>query len=58
MLPSALGASAPLSPLAQATLNKHLPKFSSKRLAQYQQNTKPQVQTVDAACLTGMYLLI
>ncbi|XP_061388525.1 trafficking kinesin-binding protein milt [Musca vetustissima] len=54
MLPSSIGASAPLSPLAQATLNKHLPKFSSKRLAQYHPNTKTQVQTADAACLTDL----
>ncbi|XP_075151715.1 trafficking kinesin-binding protein milt isoform X2 [Haematobia irritans] len=54
MLPSALGASAPLSPLAQATLNKHLPKFSNKRLSQLQPSVKQQIQTADAACLTDL----
>ncbi|XP_023298910.2 trafficking kinesin-binding protein milt isoform X2 [Lucilia cuprina] len=54
MLSSALGASAPLSPSAQATLNKHLPKLSSKRLIQHPLNVKPAVQTADAACLTDL----
>lgn len=53
MLSSALGASAPLSPSAQATLNKHLPKLSAKRLIQHPINVKPAVQTADVACLTG-----
>ncbi|XP_065356318.1 trafficking kinesin-binding protein milt isoform X2 [Calliphora vicina] len=54
MLSSALGASAPLSPSAQATLNKHLPKLSTKRLIQQPLNVKPAVQTADAACLTDL----
>ncbi|XP_013107505.2 trafficking kinesin-binding protein milt isoform X2 [Stomoxys calcitrans] len=54
MLPSTLGASAPLSPLAQATLNKHLPKFSNKRLSQFQTCFKQQIQTSDVACLTDL----
>ena len=53
MLSTALGASAPLSPSAQATLNKHLPKLSAKRLIQPPLNIKPPVQTVEVACLTG-----
>lgn len=57
MLSSALGASAPLSPSAQATLNKHLPKLCSKRLSQPQPSIKPQAQTVDVACLTGMLII-
>uniref|UniRef100_A0A1A9UT76 HAP1 N-terminal domain-containing protein n=1 Tax=Glossina austeni TaxID=7395 RepID=A0A1A9UT76_GLOAU len=54
MISSALGASAPLSPSAQATLNKHLPKLSSKRLIQPQLNVKPIAQTTEAACLTDI----
>lgn len=43
------GVSAPLSPLAQATIEKHLPGLSSKRLMA----VTPQKRKVDVACCTG-----
>lgn len=42
----------PLSPSAQATLSKHLPKLQTKRLMQ-QATTPNKPQTADASCLTG-----
>ncbi|XP_067620408.1 trafficking kinesin-binding protein milt isoform X2 [Eurosta solidaginis] len=53
LLSTPLRSSAPLSPSAQATLNKHLPKLSTKRLTQHQ-NVKPTVQMVDASCITEL----
>ncbi|KAH8395481.1 hypothetical protein KR215_008226, partial [Drosophila sulfurigaster] len=59
MLSTTLGANGgpmPLSPSAQATLSKHLPKLQTKRLMQQASPatlpTKPQ--TVDASCLTDL----
>ncbi|KAH8306699.1 hypothetical protein KR044_006777, partial [Drosophila immigrans] len=61
MLSATLGANGglmPLSPSAQATLSKHLPKLQSKRLMQQASastlalTTKPQ--TVDVSCLTDL----
>ncbi|XP_054742299.1 trafficking kinesin-binding protein milt isoform X2 [Anastrepha obliqua] len=54
MLSTPLRSSAPLSPSAQATLNKHLPKLSTKRLTQQYQNVKATVQMVDAGCITDL----
>lgn len=50
---SKCGVRTPLSPLAQAALEKHLPGFQGKRLLQGIQQQKPSVQKVDAECLTG-----
>lgn len=44
------GARAPLSPLTQTTLEKHLPGLPTKRL--FQQN---KVMTVDIGCVTGSF---
>ncbi|XP_034474749.1 trafficking kinesin-binding protein milt isoform X3 [Drosophila innubila] len=60
MLSATFGANGgpmPLSPSAQATLSKHLPKLQSKRLMQQTSSstltaTKPQ--TCDASCLTDL----
>ncbi|KAH8377119.1 hypothetical protein KR093_003554 [Drosophila rubida] len=62
MLSATLGANGgpmPLSPSAQATLSKHLPKLQTKRLMQHATSTatattptKPQ--TVDVSCLTDL----
>jgi len=55
MLSATLGANGgpmPLSPSAQATLSKHLPKLQTKRLMQ-QASTPTRPQTCDASCLTG-----
>lgn len=55
MLSATLGANGgqmPLSPSAQATLSKHLPKLQTKRLMQ-QATTPNKPQTADASCLTG-----
>lgn len=46
------GVSAPLSPLAQATIEKHLPGLSSKRLA-IGATPQKRKQQVDVACCTG-----
>uniref|UniRef100_A0A034V4P0 Trafficking kinesin-binding protein milt n=1 Tax=Bactrocera dorsalis TaxID=27457 RepID=A0A034V4P0_BACDO len=54
MLSTPMRSSAPLSPSAQATLNKHLPKLATKRLTQQQQNVKAAVQMVDAGCCTDL----
>nr|XP_014089572.2 trafficking kinesin-binding protein milt isoform X2 [Bactrocera oleae] len=54
MLSTPMRSSAPLSPSAQATLNKHLPKLATKRLTQQQQNVKATVQMVDASCCTEL----
>ncbi|XP_004533932.1 trafficking kinesin-binding protein milt isoform X2 [Ceratitis capitata] len=54
MLSTPMRSSAPLSPSAQATLNKHLPKLSTKRLTQQTQNVKAPVQMVDAGCITEL----
>ncbi|XP_017469684.1 PREDICTED: trafficking kinesin-binding protein milt isoform X2 [Rhagoletis zephyria] len=54
MLSAPLRSSAPLSPSAQATLNKHLPKLSTKRLTQQPQNVRAKVQMVDASCITDL----
>lgn len=54
MLSSPLGASAPLSPSAQATINKHLPKLTSKRLITAQSRvTTTNIHTAEVGCLTG-----
>ncbi|KAH8329190.1 hypothetical protein KR074_005554 [Drosophila pseudoananassae] len=56
MLSATLGANGgpqPLSPSAQATLSKHLPRLqASKRLMQVSPAPKPQ--TCDASCLTEL----
>lgn len=49
---SQCGARTPLSPLAQAALEKHLPGFPAKRLLQHSQ--KAPVQKSDVACLTDI----
>ncbi|KAH8333622.1 hypothetical protein KR059_001254 [Drosophila kikkawai] len=58
MLSATLGANGgpqPLSPSAQATLSKHLPRLQSKRLLQQTQSTaSPRPQTCDASCLTEL----
>ncbi|KQS70669.1 trafficking kinesin-binding protein milt isoform X3 [Drosophila erecta] len=60
MLSATLGAnggSQPLSPSAQATLSKHLPRLQSKRLlqqTQLQSPAAPRPQTCDASCLTEL----
>ncbi|XP_016939752.2 trafficking kinesin-binding protein milt isoform X3 [Drosophila suzukii] len=60
MLSATLGAnggSQPLSPSAQATLSKHLPRLQSKRLLQQTQSQSaaiPRPQTCDASCLTEL----
>ncbi|XP_017059255.1 trafficking kinesin-binding protein milt isoform X2 [Drosophila ficusphila] len=62
MLSATLGAnggSQPLSPSAQATLSKHLPRLQSKRLlqqtlSQSQSAAAPRPQTCDASCLTEL----
>ncbi|XP_064539159.1 trafficking kinesin-binding protein milt isoform X2 [Drosophila montana] len=55
MLSATFGANGgpmPLSPSAQATLSKHLPKLQTKRLMQQATTNKPQ--TADASCLTDL----
>ncbi|XP_017134455.1 trafficking kinesin-binding protein milt isoform X2 [Drosophila elegans] len=58
MLSATLGAnggSQPLSPSAQATLSKHLPRLQSKRLLQQTPSpAAPKPQTCDAGCLTEL----
>ncbi|KAH8409945.1 hypothetical protein KR009_001698 [Drosophila setifemur] len=57
MLSATLGANGgqqPLSPSAQATLSKHLPRLQSKRLMQPVQLPTPRPQTCDAGCLTDL----
>ncbi|XP_017854440.2 trafficking kinesin-binding protein milt isoform X2 [Drosophila busckii] len=61
MLSATLGANGghtPLSPSAQATLSKHLPKLQSKRLMQHglgtTTTTTSKPQTSDASCLTDL----
>ncbi|KAM8716449.1 hypothetical protein ACLKA7_003342 [Drosophila subpalustris] len=58
MLSATLGANGgpmPLSPSAQATLSKHLPKLQSKRLMQQASTPTPtKPQTCDASCLTDL----
>ncbi|EDW36965.1 GL25980 [Drosophila persimilis] len=47
----------PLSPSAQATLSKHLPKLQTKRLMQQATAAAaapPKPQTCDASCLTEL----
>lgn len=69
MLSASLGANGggPLSPSAQATLSKHLPKLQAKRLMQHAAatgatsmttTTLNRPQTCDAGCLTGELLLL
>lgn len=67
MLSASLGANGggPLSPSAQATLSKHLPKLQAKRLMQHaaatgatSTTTLNRPQTCDAGCLTGELLLL
>lgn len=73
MLSASLGANGgggpmPLSPSAQATLSKHLPKLQAKRLMQHAATgamatatittTSCRPQTCDAGCLTGKLLLL
>lgn len=62
--PAFTAAGSHLSPSAQATLNKHLPTLSAKRLVRAnssnlsEERTKTNssvVQTVEASCLTGTY---
>lgn len=57
MLSATLGANGgpmPLSPSAQATLSKHLPKLQTKRLMQQAAaSSANKPQTADASCLTG-----
>ncbi|CAD7085468.1 unnamed protein product [Hermetia illucens] len=48
------GARTPLSPLAQAALDKHLPGFQAKRLMQHPTPQISNVQKADAACLTDI----
>lgn len=50
------GARTPLSPLAQAALDKHLPGFQAKRLMQHPTPQISNVQKADAACLTGKFV--
>ncbi|XP_017151168.1 trafficking kinesin-binding protein milt isoform X3 [Drosophila miranda] len=60
MLSARLGANGgqmPLSPSAQATLSKHLPKLQTKRLMQQATAAAaapPKPQTCDASCLTEL----
>ncbi|KAH8323416.1 hypothetical protein KR067_008082 [Drosophila pandora] len=59
MLSATLGANGgpqPLSPSAQATLSKHLPRLQAKRLMQSttQVSASPKPQTCDASCLTEL----
>lgn len=61
--PNGGGGPMPLSPSAQATLSKHLPKLQAKRLMQHAASgamatattttTSCRPQTCDASCLTG-----